>query len=74
MTTIYDVNDGGDALTSGSAGLCDTGFLSNFGFNTGTHTWSWICEGNGMSGVNCSASESYCGDDAIDPSENCGEP
>jgi tricorn protease-like protein len=60
---IYDFNNSWDSLSGGTIGLCATGTLTGFTYNTGTHQWSWSCLGQyGGSGASCGAQELYCGD------------
>ncbi|HMY80282.1 MAG TPA: hypothetical protein PLW93_02455, partial [Candidatus Absconditabacterales bacterium] len=63
---LYDADNNGDLLTTGSVGLCSGGNITNFVYNTGSHTWSRSCEGlSGGSTMSCGATESRCGDEII---------
>jgi cysteine-rich repeat protein len=62
-TWRYDANNSGDYLTGGSTGLCTTGTVTSFTYNTGPHTWTRTCAGtNSGSNASCNASELWCGD------------
>ena len=64
-STRYDFDNSGDSLFATSANLCNSGTVDNFLFDTGTHSWSWICTGvNGGSDMSCGADENRCGDSA----------
>ena len=43
---IYDFDNAGDSLSGGMSGLCDSGSVAAFAFDTGTHLWSWDCVGS----------------------------
>jgi cysteine-rich repeat protein len=68
---IYDADNLGDMLSGASTGLCDTGIVANFIFNTGTHTWSWDCVGSWGSTASCGADEDFCGDFVMTGAEAC---
>ena len=68
-TSIYDINNSGDMLTGTNTGLCATGVVTGFNFDTGTYTRSWVCAGDpGGLSPSCSASEMSCGDGAAQSS------
>ena len=45
-TNYYDYNNDGDMISATTTGLCTTGTVSGFGFNGGTHNWTWSCAGS----------------------------
>ena len=64
--SIYDFNNSGDSLTWWSTGLCIDGIATWFNYDTGTHSWSWSCDGiyNGTND-SCTTQELYCGDGVV---------
>ena len=72
-TSIYDFDNSGDGLTSGSPNLCDEGTVTNFDYDTNLHTWTWDCEGDGGSTDSCEATEERCGDDVPNGQEVCDD-
>ena len=61
------------ALDSGSSDLCDVGTVASFSYDSGAHTWSRDCKGDGGSTESCSASEERCGDTVTNGSEECDD-
>ena len=47
LSTQYDFNNSGDAITGGNSNLCASGVLANFNYAVTGHVWTWDCEGNG---------------------------
>jgi hypothetical protein len=65
VSGVYYVGSGPDTIS-----LCNIGLATSF--NTGTHAWSWSCNGfSGGNSVSCSAIEQRCGDGKTNGTEVC---
>lgn len=45
--------------------------MSNFAYNTSTHTWEWECIGPTNDTIMCHAPEERCGDGIVNGPEAC---
>jgi hypothetical protein len=69
-SVIYDFNNMGDSLTGGSSGLCDSGTVQGFVYDSSTQSWSWNCTGSyAGSSMSCQAWEDSCGDGIVQGAE-----